>query len=318
MAISGVSGSGTSYRDNWEKNGGIYGNEETDGTEDTDSTAKIWDAVFTDKKQNSVSVDDFLTLMVAQMTNQDFMNPMDDTQFVTQLAQFSSMQMMQEMSNYSKTSYVMSLVGKDVTAARITVSGELLKETGPVQKVTLSNNEFGIYVNGKKFSLEQIMEIGTTGETDSSGNPVVKEEDTTERKAYLNSLLGHEVTVTWTKKDEDGQEIEMTATGVVEKVSTKDGKYRVCIGGEWFSLNDVTEVGDKVEENDPEEIPPVEDNDPAEGDGTVEGDTTVEGGESTETPPPETVPTPEQPETPETTDPTPEENDLPLEEAKEV
>lgn len=313
MAISGVSGSGTSYRENWETNGGIYGSEQTEGTEGADSTDKIWNAVFTDKKENSVSVDDFLTLMVAQMTNQDFMNPMDDTQFVTQLAQFSSMQMMQEMSNYSKTSYVMSLVGRDVTAARITVSGELLKETGPVQKVTLSNNEFGIYVNGKKFSLEQIMEIGTTGETDSSGNPVIKEEDTTERKAYLNSLLGHEVTVTWTEKDEDGQEVEKTATGVVEKVSTKDGKYRVCIGGEWFSLNDVTEVGDKVEENDPEEIPPVEDNDPVEGDGTVEG------GENTETPPPETVPTPEQPdETPETTDPTPEEDDLPLEEAKEV
>ena len=31
-----------------------------------------------------MSVDDFLSLMVAQMTNQDFMNPMDDTQFVTQ------------------------------------------------------------------------------------------------------------------------------------------------------------------------------------------------------------------------------------------
>ena len=34
----------------------------------------------------------FLTLLVAQLKNQDFMNPVDDTQYVTQLAQISTMQ----------------------------------------------------------------------------------------------------------------------------------------------------------------------------------------------------------------------------------
>lgn len=288
MAISGVSSTNSSYRDNWESNGGIYGNENTDGTSGTESTEKIWNAVFTDKKQSAVSTEDFLSLMVAQMTNQDFMNPMDDTQFVTQLAQFSSMQMMQEMSNYTKTSYVLSLVGKDVTAARITVSGELIKETGPVQKVSLTNNEFGIYVNGKKFTLEQLMEVGKTGETDSSGNPIVPEEDTTERKTYLNSLLGYEVTVSETRKDDDGQEYEYEATGVVEKVSSKDGKYRVCIGGKWFSLGDVIEVGDKVgaKGDDEEELPPVTDTNPAEDEGKVEETDPIEetGPVGTDTP----------------------------------
>ena len=121
MAISGVGSTNSSYRENWDKNGGIYGaageTDKTEGTEGSDKT-QVWDAVFTDKKELGVTAEDFLTLMVAQLTNQDFMNPMDDTQFVTQLAQFSSMQMMQEMANYTKTSYVMSLVGKPVTAAR--------------------------------------------------------------------------------------------------------------------------------------------------------------------------------------------------------
>ena len=256
MAIDGISGARSSYRENWENNGGAYGNEGTEGTEGSNGTSHIWDAVFTDKKENSVSVDDFLSLMVAQMTNQDFMNPMDDTQFVTQLAQFSSMQMMQEMANYSKTSYVMSLVGQKVTAAKISPMGGLQKETGPVQKVTLTNNEFGIWVNDKKFSLEQIMEIGGTsssGDSDSTDTDN-KVEDDTSRKEYLNSLIGREVTITIEEKDETGS-VSIEVTGTVEKVSTKDDKFRVYVEGKWYSMDDITEVGGK----DVQDVPPEED-----------------------------------------------------------
>lgn len=253
MAIDGISGARSSYRENWENNGGAYGNEGTEGTEGSNGTSHIWDAVFTDKKENSVSVDDFLSLMVAQMTNQDFMNPMDDTQFVTQLAQFSSMQMMQEMANYSKTSYVMSLVGQKVTAAKISPMGELQKETGPVQKVTLTNNEFGIWVNDKKFSLEQIMEIhdGNTPPSSSGDDSTVDGADQ-DKKNYLLSLIGKNVVVT-KKGDGEDDSVVIEISGVVEKTSTKDGKYQVYVDGGWHSLDDVTEVGGEAEKTDPEE-----------------------------------------------------------------
>jgi len=342
MAISGV-GSTTSYRDQWENKTGVFGSdEEVEGSESSSNTEKIWNAVFTDKKENAVSTDDFLSLMVAQMTNQDFMNPMDDTQFVTQLAQFSSMQMMMEMSNYTKTSYVMSLVGKDVTAARMTVSGELQKETGTVEKVTLSNNEFGIVVNSKTFTLEQIMEIGksSSADTDTTTKPITPEEDLN-RKEYLNSLIGREVTIL--KKGEDGNgEYTYDITGIVEKVSSKDGEYRVYVNDEWHSLDDVTEVGDKLVD-DEEEIPPVEDAGKTDDDtkvddtGKTEDDTKVEDTETTgktddtgateptpedTTPPVESVPT-DSIETEDTGDTTEtetgsEEETIPLEEAKEV
>ncbi len=122
------------------------------------NSGQNYDMLFVEKEQ-SVSVDDFLNLMVAQLKNQDFMNPVDDTQFVAQLAQFASMQQMQELAAYSKQNYVSSLLGKKVTASKFTVSGDLDTETGTVQKVTLSNNEYGIYVNGKQYSLDQIMEL---------------------------------------------------------------------------------------------------------------------------------------------------------------
>lgn len=249
MAISGVGSTNSSYRENWDKNGGIYGaageTDKTEGTEGSDKT-QVWDAVFTDKKELGVTAEDFLTLMVAQLTNQDFMNPVDDTQYVTQLAQFTTMQQMQEMANYTKTSYVMSLVGKNVTAAKITVSGELQKETGVIQSISLANNEFTIKVNDKKFTLEQIMEIhdGTTPPS-SSGDGTVDQD----KKNYLLSLLGKNVVIT-KKGDGEDDSVVVEISGEVEKTSTKDGKYQVYVDGNWYSLDDVTEVGGKPVEPD--------------------------------------------------------------------
>lgn len=118
--------------------------------------------IFTDKKDNS-SLDsgDFLNLMVAELKNQDFMNPTDNTQYISQMAQFSSAQATQEMSQYSKTNYATSLIGKEVTASCNTVSGDLDTTTGIVNKVSLVNNKYVIYVggNGKSYSLEQIMNV---------------------------------------------------------------------------------------------------------------------------------------------------------------
>ena len=134
---------------------------ETDGTTKTQE----WNAVFVEEDSNVLGLDSFLKLMVTQLTNQDFMNPVDDTQFISQMAQFSTLQAMSEMSSNMKNNYVLSLVGQEVTCAKFNVSGNLVKETGKVERVTLSDNEFALYVNGEKFTLSQIMELGKKSET---------------------------------------------------------------------------------------------------------------------------------------------------------
>lgn len=135
----------------------------TAGTQSTNKTQQ-WDAVFVDKDDNGLGMDSFLKLMVTQLTNQDFMNPVDDSQFITQMAQFSTLQAMSEMSSNMKNNYMLSLVGQEVTCAKFNVSGNLVKETGKVERVTLSENEFALYVNGEKFTLSQIMELGKAPE----------------------------------------------------------------------------------------------------------------------------------------------------------
>lgn len=136
--------------------------EETTGTPEG---GNVIDAVYGDAKDKLVSMDDFLTLMVAQLKNQDFMKPMDDTQYVTQLAQISSMQQMEEMAYNAKTTYATSLVGKTVQAAKFTVAGEMKTTEGIVNKVSLLDGKFVIYVNGEPYGMDELMEVKTTAGT---------------------------------------------------------------------------------------------------------------------------------------------------------
>ena len=152
---SSVSGTG-SYRDYLNE----YKYNDDNTTSATDGAGNVYNVVFTDESDNGISIDSFLKIMVTQLTNQDFMNPVDDTQFVTQLAQFSTLQQMSDMTSNMKNNYMLSLVGQTVTCAKFSVSGTLIKETGPVERIVLANDEFSLYVNGEKFSLSQIMELG--------------------------------------------------------------------------------------------------------------------------------------------------------------
>ena len=156
---------------------------ETDGTNKTTE----WNAVFVEEDSNVLGLDSFLKLMVTQLTNQDFMNPVDDTQFISQMAQFSTLQAMSEMSSNMKNNYVLSLVGQEVTCAKFNVSGNLVKETGKVERVTLSDNEFALYVNGEKFTLSQIMELGKKSEAASDADDADGADETTDGENAENN-----------------------------------------------------------------------------------------------------------------------------------
>jgi flagellar hook assembly protein FlgD len=121
--------------------------------------ANYIDAVYADSSENQVSVDDFLQLMVKQLQNQDFMNPVDNTEYLSQLAQFASMQQMKDLAYYSKSNFLISLVGKNVTVAKLSIGGNLEKVTGNVEKISMYDNEYKLYVDGNEYSLNQIMEI---------------------------------------------------------------------------------------------------------------------------------------------------------------
>jgi len=91
------------------------------------------------KKDDIMGKEDFLTLLVAQLQNQDPLNPDDPTEFTAQLAQFSSLEQLfnlnESMDNVaasvsdSQKLSALSMIGKEVTYA----DSEFKYEGKPVQ-----------------------------------------------------------------------------------------------------------------------------------------------------------------------------------------
>ena len=56
------------------------------------------------KQTDALGKDAFLNLLVTQLKNQDPLNPMDDREFIAQMAQFSSLEQMQNLNTTLATS----------------------------------------------------------------------------------------------------------------------------------------------------------------------------------------------------------------------
>ncbi|MDD4565421.1 MAG: flagellar hook capping FlgD N-terminal domain-containing protein [Eubacteriales bacterium] len=119
---------------------------------------------------NSLTMQDFFSLMVAELSNQDMYNTVDNTQYISQLAQFSVMQAVSDLSEkfsnsfsdlsfaYS-TSYGVSLIGKEVTLAQLKSNGDVSVYKGIVDSVNLFNGSAEIVVDGKAYALSSVMEV---------------------------------------------------------------------------------------------------------------------------------------------------------------
>lgn len=66
--------------------------------------------------KSDLGKDDFLQLLVAQMRYQDPLKPMENKEFIAQLAQFSALEQMMNVGLSSNLTYGMSMLGKQVFA----------------------------------------------------------------------------------------------------------------------------------------------------------------------------------------------------------
>ena len=101
--------------------------------------------------------DDFLKLLITQLQNQDPTSPMENTEFIAQMAQFSSLEQMTNMSteftklaNMLNSGEAVSLLGKNVEVA----SGDT-SISGVVEAVTRGINP-QVKVNGMLYSMDEI------------------------------------------------------------------------------------------------------------------------------------------------------------------
>ncbi len=113
--------------------------------------------------QQSLGQSDFLQLLATQLASQDPSQPMDDTQFISQMANFSSLQQMQTL-NTSFNSYASSqqaisapeYLNKQITATDPNTGNPV---TGVPSAVNIYDNSVTLTIGGQDFPLSAVTSV---------------------------------------------------------------------------------------------------------------------------------------------------------------
>lgn len=111
----------------------------------------------TSKTSNSeMDKDAFLQLLVAQMKYQDPLEPTSNTEYISQYAQFSQVEQMQNMAGSMDLQRASSLVGEEVYIKTTTSAGETKYVQGKVDYVVYENGKAYLSINEELYSLEDL------------------------------------------------------------------------------------------------------------------------------------------------------------------
>lgn len=121
---------------------------------ETESQNSLKKANATDK--NSMDKDAFLQLLVAQMQYQDPLEPTSNTEFISQYAQFSQVEQMQNMAGTTELSRATSLVGKEVYVKTTDSTGEPSYKYGKVDYVVFKNGKAYLSIEESLYSLDDL------------------------------------------------------------------------------------------------------------------------------------------------------------------
>lgn len=117
-----------------------------------------------DVGKNTLGADDFMKILMTQLTAQDPMNPMKDTEFIAQMANFSSLEQMRGLSQsftaYSNSQQMATAplyLGCEVTVKDPSAASGEIK--GKVESVSVKNGTPLLLINGKTYDPKLITNI---------------------------------------------------------------------------------------------------------------------------------------------------------------
>lgn len=139
----------------------------------TVSTKNIWPnyaaanvdrAAASSTGKSSLGKDDFLKILIAQLQNQDPSQPLQDKEFIAQMAQFSSVEqlsnMSKEMSLLRQSMGIASgLIGKQVTWSGTDETGQSVTKKGLVDAITFKEGTQYATVKGENITLDKLLTI---------------------------------------------------------------------------------------------------------------------------------------------------------------
>ncbi len=192
-------------------------------------------------KSNTLGKDDFMKMLLAQLQNQDPLNPMDGKDFAAQLAQFSSLE---QLSNLNATMLTLPTYLKSFSNAQMVgMIGNDAVAKGNVINVTGSSTNV-------VFSLPSDIQSGTITISDNSGNQLGTMQIGS-KKAGINSISWDtsnvntgNYTFTMSAVDKNGTAVtaDTLISGKVTGASFKDDAAYLTINGQEIAFSNVVAI----------------------------------------------------------------------------
>jgi flagellar basal-body rod modification protein FlgD len=123
------------------------------------------------RKLEDLDIDEFLKLMIAELTNQDPLNPMDNAQLVEQIGQIRNISATTKLSDTldsvltgQSLTTASSLIGKQVTALNEqneNVAGVVDRVSVEVDENDNSKRTFRVHIGEDRVDLRNVREIKT-------------------------------------------------------------------------------------------------------------------------------------------------------------
>ena len=111
----------------------------------------------------------FLTLLTEQMKNQDPLNPLDSTQFVNQLVDFSSVE--QQIAQNQNLESLLDVIATNADGESITAE---IRASGRVTGVDMSGSEVIVQMGNISVPLSSILAVREAGAGGVEDNPYLE------------------------------------------------------------------------------------------------------------------------------------------------
>ena len=217
-----------------------YNGSSSQSVSDVEDVRNKYAKYFETDDNSIVSVDTFFQLLMAEMTNQDPLEPTSNTEFVSQLASFTALQTSEDTLYYNTVSYAASLAGRTVTVSErdgTDENGKIKMKliSGVVTGVDISDDKnVEVTINGKRYALSNVMNVASNTE----GSAISSSDG-----AYAVSLIGKNVLL----KAENSEGQSILDYGIVDSIEVEDGVYRVVVGDLSYPLGTVIRVSNPTE-----------------------------------------------------------------------
>lgn len=176
-------------------------------TADTSSTSK----------SDELGKDQFMQLLVTQMKYQDPLNPMDNSEMLAQLAQFTALEQMMNVAQASQKQLASNMVGQYVEYAyKDSATGTTSYQVGKVDYVNVSSNPPILGIGELEVSLDDVYQVLDSSNIQASSSTF--------------DVIGKTVQAVVKEKAESGEEQSVIIEGKVESITMKEGKPYVVIG----------------------------------------------------------------------------------------